>query len=165
MFSKLFLNSLNGNFFKLKHLYSYLHETTLHLNNELKHINKLDLHDTSSQTNHLPDKLDDLNEPFDCSLKSLFILNEINRFLAAPCTLNIFKLAIYKNNNFKKYLLFSNNINCNQSYLNSANKDCDLLNDNRFISNVNANNNDEKFANMNKSNNNKNMQEKSFALK
>lgn len=177
-FIKFFINSLNGNFFKLKHLNSFLNDTILTLNNELENRNQSDSGapcPTPNQTfSSLVDCGDDVvNGPFDHSARTLIILNEINRFLTLPCAYSMFKQAILEHKANNCLNMKNNNSNLIAStFLNTA--DCILyskyitngistnLNNNNAGTNTNAttignstnsnnNNNDENFSNMNES--------------
>ena len=119
-FVNFFLSSLNGNFFKLNHLYSFLNETIESLSKGL------------SNGKGITEQIIDLDTSFENTNKSLFLLSEIFKFLTLPCTHNFLKIALNKNNAFKKYLLFNQNniINNNKSKIN--NNRIDLKIDTRF---------------------------------
>jgi hypothetical protein len=79
-----FLLKLNGNFFKLKHLTSFLNEVCVCLEN-LK---------SEYQIKNENEKID-LNKPFENPFKMIHIhLKESQSFLTLPCTYKLFKLAI-----------------------------------------------------------------------
>ena len=144
---KFFLDSLNGNFYKLKHLYSYLNDVILHLNNDLL---KLDSASNNNNNNANMNQIDFniMKKPLDHSFKSLIVLKEVYKFLTTPCTFNIFKLALNLNNNEKKILFIHEPL----FYLN---KDDLTLNESaKKANNDNEDNNLKQTVNINKGNNN-----------
>lgn len=155
---KFFLTKLNGNFFKLKHLYSFLNDCILELEQQVLLTKKSTLYEPFS---HFQNQL---NSPFEHnSPESLLLLDEIYKFLHLPCTFNLFKLALFKYNNNKKYLLF----NINNNYLNDNNDLIEILDDKKYNTTENStnNNNDDNFANMNrKSMNDNNLAPQSQSL-
>ena len=102
---KFFLDSLNGNFYKLKHLYSYLNDAILHLNNDLLKLDSASISNNNNNNANI-NQIDSniMKKPLDHSFKSLVVLKEVYKFLTMPCTFNIFKLALNLNNNEKKFL-------------------------------------------------------------
>jgi len=112
---KFFLESLGGNFFKLKNLISFLSESISVLTNELD-----EKKDNLSTVNCTPSSLstyvdfDLAVSPLDTSSRSLAILNEIHKFLTLTCTFNLFKIAVKKHNKSSaKNNLIPNDMNAN----------------------------------------------------
>ena len=105
---KFFQLSLHSNFFKLKHLLTYLDKMITYLKIELNF--KLDI---NNNNNDFELSLNDLTNCFfyDVSYKSLAILNEIRSFLTTSCCLSIFKLALQKSNSSKKLTIYTNFLN------------------------------------------------------
>lgn len=132
-FSIFFLDTLNGNFFKLDHLMAYIDKKISEIAIAIK-----------IQNENCVNILDD----FDTSPKSLSTLKQVRKFLTLPCTHKHLKVILIKQIIFKKLLLF------NQYH--SSNKTCKNIHlklDNRFIKNdkryENLNNNDETCMNFN----------------
>jgi len=105
---KFFINSLNGNFFKLKHLFSYLDEIIQYLTNEMEKNNYSEFKSDINNNDFIKFTIQELDNPFDASIRSLVILNEIRSFLNTPCALNAFKFAVIKNYSNKKLSIYSN---------------------------------------------------------
>jgi hypothetical protein len=128
---------LNGNFFKLNHLYAYLNDIRQNLAKNEQH---------TGSNEQVKIEHSDLTALFERSNKSLFLLNEIYKFLTLPCTYNCFKQASSKHNTFKKYMLFNQNTVYHKS--NKLSNSLDLKIDNRFVKlgnqflNINNNNNE-----------------------
>ena len=115
---KFFLESLGGNFFKLKNLISFLNESITILTNELNQSKNDNLTTTKNGTSSLlPTYVVDFestNSHLDNSIKPLTILNEIHTFLTLTCTFNLFKVAVKKHNKSSaKNHLILNDINGN----------------------------------------------------
>jgi len=105
---KFFANSLNSNFFKLKHLIFYLDEIINYLKKDLEK-NQLLVSDINNNKNDcIQFNNEDLIQPFEVSVKSLVILNEIRSFLNTPCSLSLFKLMIQRNFSSKKLSILAN---------------------------------------------------------
>jgi hypothetical protein len=83
---RFFLDTLNGNFFKLKNLISFLDET-------ISAVSRLSRDESTIDTASSVKSVDNNN-----SLQSLKNLIEINKFLTLPCTHSLFKAAIKKHN-------------------------------------------------------------------
>jgi hypothetical protein len=155
---KFFLNSLDGNFFKLKHLNSFLNETALSLSSQLG------IQQVETKSSWPADVCDINNKPFERSMRTLIILNEINRFLSVPCAYNVFKQAVIEKDIFVNSTVAQPD---QQSQLSAgflATADT-LRTNTKLIShpingnsnnnnNNNNNNNDENFSNMNESSKN-----------
>lgn len=110
---------LNGNFFKLKHLYAFLERTLESLGDEQEE-------KFAGPIETLGDE--EISRPFESSSpRSAFVLGEIVRFLKTPCVYTVFKSAI---NEKRK-------------------SGCQLSSAGDTSSNNNNNNNDENFSNMN----------------
>lgn len=129
-----FLNSLNANFFKLKHLLAYLNDQIILLSVELQtkkeHVNTSTTNPTTtSTTTNINDDIrinvnnnelsngtngqllfhkEDLKNSLDNSHKTLAILNETYAFLNSTCTHNLFKNALKKSNSDKKLSIYFN---------------------------------------------------------
>jgi len=102
-FVNFFINSLNGNFFKLKHLLSYLNEQIEALEQFLLPS------DISSNTNNkLTFTANDLKNPLEISHKSLLILTECQAFLSSKCIIYLFKRELQKFNQEKKLSIYFN---------------------------------------------------------
>jgi len=111
---KFFTNSLNSNFFKLKHLLFYLDETISYLTKDLKAKCLLvaDMNNNMNNTNESDEGVkfsaEDLSQPFEVSVKSLMILNEVRSFLNTPCSLNFFKHTIKRTFSAKRLSIMAN---------------------------------------------------------
>lgn len=139
---------LNGNFFKLKHLYTFLERTQESLTSAT---------DFTASIESLSG--DDLARPFENSAKSAFLLAEIVRFLKTPCVYTVFKAAL----NEKRHQPNANGMvppsppiaaavspNLIGSQVEQANTSSSSdSNSRKVIVNSNMNNNDENFSNMN----------------
>lgn len=114
-----FVNSINANFYKLKHLISYINDQIVNLTNELKSINQeYDNTNTNNNNSLLTFTIQDLKTPLDISPKSLTILIEIYHFLNSTCLLNVLRQAVKDTNKQKKYSIyfnFYNNTNLDSS--------------------------------------------------
>lgn len=125
---KFFLESLGGNFFKLKNLISFLSESILVLTNELNQ--KMDNGTHSPTSTYVEFDLAN-NSPLDKSRKSLTILNEIHKFLTLNCTYTLFKIAVKKHNKSSaKNHLIPNDLNANKEITCSVNDSSILLSNN-----------------------------------
>lgn len=103
-----FLNSVNANFYKLKHLISCLNDQIIYLTNELKNKHENNINNTMTNNNILAFTIQDLKTPLDVSLKSLTILNEVYHFLNSTCVLNLFRQVVKKSNEEKKFSIYFN---------------------------------------------------------
>ncbi len=122
-FVKFFINSLNGNFFKLKHLLSYLNEQIGILKQSISSVDKFF---SSTNNNKLKYTIHDLKNPLDISHKSLFILTECHAFLNSTCILNLFRRELQKSNRDKRlsiYFNFYSNKNFQHSNVNGECQD------------------------------------------
>jgi hypothetical protein len=128
---KFFLESLGGNFFKLKNLISFLSESILVLTNEINSKDNASMENgTPSPTSTYVD-FDLANSPLDNSRKSLTILNEIHKFLTLNCTYTLFKIAVKKHNKSSaKNHLIPNDLNANKEITCSMNDSSILLSNN-----------------------------------
>ena len=101
---RFFLQTLNGNFFKLKHLCEFLSR----LLDESFDLSKVDPKRRDSEFKLVLSDFLKKNEAtrhethiFDSSFESYRVLNEIMNFLNAPCTVSLFKTAVIVNNSNK----------------------------------------------------------------
>lgn len=76
---------LNGNFFKLKHLYAFLERTLENVTRSLG---------TVEFNGPIENLVDEITRPLECSAKSAYLLGEILRFLKTPCVYTVFKTAL-----------------------------------------------------------------------
>lgn len=115
-FMDFFMNSLNANQFKLKHLISYLNDQILNLSKELEQQNvktssgincNIGSAGTSS-SNQLNFSVQDLKTSLEISYKSLNILNEIYTFLNSTCVFNLFTNNLKKANLEKRLSVYFN---------------------------------------------------------
>lgn len=107
-----FINSLNGNFFKLKHLMAYLNDQIVSLKNDLnnRHVLAAD-----NSIDYLMFTSHNLFLPLDATPMSLMILTEIRTFLNSTCVWNVFRKAL-KNSVVQKKLSIYFNFYTNKNF-------------------------------------------------
>lgn len=101
-----FLNSLNANFFKFKHLTSFITEQISFLKLELNATETTYTQETLNS--HVKFTTQDLNVPLGISQKSLDILTEISCFLSSTCVLNLLRSELKKSVTEKKLSVYFN---------------------------------------------------------
>lgn len=117
---------LNGNFFKLKHLYAFLERTLENVTRSLA---------TVEFTGPIESLGDEITRPLEFSAKSAYLLGEILRFLKTPCVYTVFKTAL---NDKRRSLVSSSDVVTTTTTAATTSG----------ITNT-TNNNDENFSNMN----------------
>lgn len=142
VFIRFFLQApINGNFFKLKHLFAFLERTRDSLSKSL-----------STPTEFLgPIEAlgEEFSRPFEPTSKSVFILSEIIRFLKTPCVYTVFKVALIEKRNAVISTQSSpttSTVSSKEQASTSTSVEPSSANSSSSTSN---NNNDENFANMN----------------
>ena len=137
---RFFLDSLNGNLFKLKNLIAFVDECVSSLSAHLA-----DVAAPATSTTISLASVDLSSEPLDNSPRSLLVLREIHTFLASPCTFNLFKSAIKKcNTSMAKNHLILTDINMIAGSSSGISS-----NDVALAATRTLNNNDEHFKDMN----------------
>lgn len=118
---------LNGNFFKLKHLYAFLEQTldaVVQRTSSSSPSTNADLIETLSD--------DEISRPFEYSAKSAYVLGEIVKFLKTPCVYSVFKAALDEKRRSQVSLVGGSTALSTTT-----------------VTTVTTNNNDENFSNMN----------------